>query len=155
MWSILIKAYKWWSILCISPNGCSVGTVWGASPNRFNNHNLLLQSGTDDFRTLSAIYSQLGNAYFYLGDYVKAMQVRAESWKYVSPTSVLGIISFLSTTSTTSHWQEQWGTGWARQRHPGISGTLSRSVLVPGLSIMVFWITSLRELRHLKATPTD
>jgi len=33
-----------------------------------------LQSGTDDFRTLSAIYSQLGNAYFYLGDYVRAMQ---------------------------------------------------------------------------------
>jgi len=33
-----------------------------------------LQAGTDDFRTLSAIYSQLGNAYFYLGDYVKAMQ---------------------------------------------------------------------------------
>ena len=30
--------------------------------------------GTDDFRTLSAIYSQLGNAYFYMGDYVKAMQ---------------------------------------------------------------------------------
>ena len=26
------------------------------------------------FRTLSAIYSQLGNAYFYLGDYVRAMQ---------------------------------------------------------------------------------
>lgn len=25
-------------------------------------------------RTLSAIYSQLGNAYFYLGDYTKAMQ---------------------------------------------------------------------------------
>lgn len=25
-------------------------------------------------RTLSAIYSQLGNAYFYLGDYAKAMQ---------------------------------------------------------------------------------
>ena len=36
---------------------------------------MLSQSGTDDFRTLSAIYSQLGNAYFYLGDYVKAMQV--------------------------------------------------------------------------------
>ena len=35
-----------------------------------------LQAGTDDFRTLSAIYSQLGNAYFYIGDYVKAMQVR-------------------------------------------------------------------------------
>ncbi len=33
-----------------------------------------LQAGTDDFRTLSAIYSQLGNAYFYMGDYVKAMQ---------------------------------------------------------------------------------
>ena len=41
--------------------------------------NSLSQSGTDDFRTLSAIYSQLGNAYFYLGDYVKAMQVCAES----------------------------------------------------------------------------
>lgn len=33
-----------------------------------------MQAGTDDFRTLSAIYSQLGNAYFYMGDYVKAMQ---------------------------------------------------------------------------------
>lgn len=29
--------------------------------------------GTDDLKTLSAIYSQLGNAYFYLGDYAKAM----------------------------------------------------------------------------------
>lgn len=28
--------------------------------------------GTQDMRTLSAIYSQLGNAYFYLGDYNKA-----------------------------------------------------------------------------------
>lgn len=33
-----------------------------------------IQAGTDDLRTLSAIYSQLGNAYFYLGDYLKAMQ---------------------------------------------------------------------------------
>lgn len=33
-----------------------------------------IQAGTDDIRTLSAIYSQLGNAYFYLGDYNKAMQ---------------------------------------------------------------------------------
>ncbi|CAH2103481.1 unnamed protein product [Euphydryas editha] len=33
-----------------------------------------IQAGTDDLRTLSAIYSQLGNAYFYLGDYTKAMQ---------------------------------------------------------------------------------
>ncbi|XP_065569429.1 G-protein-signaling modulator 2-like isoform X2 [Artemia franciscana] len=33
-----------------------------------------IQSGTDDLRTLSAIYSQLGNAYFFLGDYIKAMQ---------------------------------------------------------------------------------
>lgn len=33
-----------------------------------------LSSGTNDLRTLSAIYSQLGNAYFYLGDYSKAMQ---------------------------------------------------------------------------------
>lgn len=33
-----------------------------------------IQAGTDDLRTLSAIYSQLGNAYFYMGDYSKAMQ---------------------------------------------------------------------------------
>lgn len=33
-----------------------------------------IQAGTNDLRTLSAIYSQLGNAYFYLGDYIKAMQ---------------------------------------------------------------------------------
>ncbi|KAG5896344.1 hypothetical protein JTB14_005824 [Gonioctena quinquepunctata] len=33
-----------------------------------------IQAGTDDLRTMSAIYSQLGNAYFYLGDYGKAMQ---------------------------------------------------------------------------------
>ncbi|VVC93774.1 unnamed protein product [Leptidea sinapis] len=33
-----------------------------------------IQAGTDDLKTLSAIYSQLGNAYFYLGDYSKAMQ---------------------------------------------------------------------------------
>lgn len=33
-----------------------------------------IQAGTDDLRTLSAIYSQLGNAYFYLADYNKAMQ---------------------------------------------------------------------------------
>ncbi|XP_059612410.1 G-protein-signaling modulator 2 isoform X2 [Phlebotomus argentipes] len=32
-----------------------------------------IQAGTDDLRILSAIYSQLGNAYFYLGDYAKAM----------------------------------------------------------------------------------
>ncbi|XP_055325379.1 G-protein-signaling modulator 2 isoform X3 [Sitodiplosis mosellana] len=32
-----------------------------------------IQAGTDDLRTLSAIYSQLGNAYFYLNDYTKAM----------------------------------------------------------------------------------
>ncbi|KFM59201.1 G-protein-signaling modulator 2, partial [Stegodyphus mimosarum] len=32
-----------------------------------------IRVGTDDLKTLSAIYSQLGNAYFYLGDYNKAM----------------------------------------------------------------------------------
>lgn len=32
-----------------------------------------IQAGTDDLKTLSAIYSQLGNAYFFLGDYVKAV----------------------------------------------------------------------------------
>lgn len=30
--------------------------------------------GTDDSRVLSAVYSQLGNASFYLGDYNKALQ---------------------------------------------------------------------------------
>jgi G-protein signaling modulator 2 len=33
-----------------------------------------LESGTTNLSTLSAIYSQLGNAYFYLGDYQKAFQ---------------------------------------------------------------------------------
>ncbi|GBM12092.1 G-protein-signaling modulator 2 [Araneus ventricosus] len=33
-----------------------------------------IRVGTDDLKTLSAIYSQLGNAYFYLGDYNKAME---------------------------------------------------------------------------------
>ena len=32
-----------------------------------------VQVGTNDMKTLSAIYSQLGNAYFYLGNYQKAM----------------------------------------------------------------------------------
>ncbi|KAG1666927.1 G-protein-signaling modulator 2 [Nymphon striatum] len=33
-----------------------------------------IKAGTDDMKILSAIYSQLGNAYFYLGEYVKAME---------------------------------------------------------------------------------
>ncbi|UYV83136.1 GPSM2 [Cordylochernes scorpioides] len=33
-----------------------------------------IRAGTDDLKTLSAIYSQLGNAYFYLGNYMKAME---------------------------------------------------------------------------------
>ncbi|XP_076325561.1 G-protein-signaling modulator 2-like [Tachypleus tridentatus] len=33
-----------------------------------------IQVGTDDPKTLSAIYSQLGNAHFYLGEYGKAME---------------------------------------------------------------------------------
>lgn len=33
-----------------------------------------IRATTDDLRTLSAIYSQLGNAYFYLGEYAKAMK---------------------------------------------------------------------------------
>lgn len=33
-----------------------------------------IQVGTDDLKTLSAIYSQLGNAYFYIGNYSKAME---------------------------------------------------------------------------------
>lgn len=33
-----------------------------------------LTAGTDDLRTLSAIYSQLGNAYFYMHDYLKALE---------------------------------------------------------------------------------
>ena len=33
-----------------------------------------VQVGTDDLQTLSAIYSQMGNAYFYLQDYAKALE---------------------------------------------------------------------------------
>ncbi|KAM7046567.1 G-protein-signaling modulator 2 isoform 2-T2 [Acridotheres tristis] len=33
-----------------------------------------VQVGTEDLRTLSAIYSQLGNAYFYLQEYTKALE---------------------------------------------------------------------------------
>lgn len=33
-----------------------------------------VQSGADDLKTLSAIYSQLGNAYFYLQEYGKALE---------------------------------------------------------------------------------
>lgn len=33
-----------------------------------------IQVGTNDQRTLSAIYSQLGNAYFYMEDYLKALE---------------------------------------------------------------------------------
>jgi G-protein signaling modulator 2 len=33
-----------------------------------------IQSGTSNLRTLSAIYSQMGNAYFYLQDYEKALE---------------------------------------------------------------------------------
>ncbi|XP_025112167.1 G-protein-signaling modulator 2-like isoform X2 [Pomacea canaliculata] len=33
-----------------------------------------VQAGTDDLKTLGAIYSQLGNAYFYLQDYDKALE---------------------------------------------------------------------------------
>ena len=33
-----------------------------------------IQIGTSNLRTLSAIYSQMGNAYFYLQDYEKALE---------------------------------------------------------------------------------
>ena len=33
-----------------------------------------VQVGTDDLKTLSAIYSQLGNAYFYLQEYGQALE---------------------------------------------------------------------------------
>ena len=33
-----------------------------------------VQVGTDDLKTLSAIYSQLGNAYFFLQEYSKALE---------------------------------------------------------------------------------
>ena len=34
----------------------------------------LLHVGTEDLKTLSAVYSQLGNAYFYLNEYEKALE---------------------------------------------------------------------------------
>lgn len=33
-----------------------------------------VQVGTEDLQTLSAIYSQLGNAYFYLKEHARALQ---------------------------------------------------------------------------------
>jgi len=33
-----------------------------------------IQTGTNNLRTLSAIYSQMGNAYFYLQEYEKALE---------------------------------------------------------------------------------
>lgn len=36
--------------------------------------NAAVDVGTEDTRVLSAIYSQLGNASFYLGDYTKALE---------------------------------------------------------------------------------
>nr|ABG67103.1 G-protein signalling modulator 1 (AGS3-like, C. elegans) [Bos taurus] len=33
-----------------------------------------VQVGTEDLKTLSAIYSQLGNAYFYLKEYARALE---------------------------------------------------------------------------------
>lgn len=33
-----------------------------------------IQVGTEDLQVLSAIYSQLGNAYFHLHDYTKALE---------------------------------------------------------------------------------
>lgn len=33
-----------------------------------------IQVGTEDLQVLSAIYSQLGNAYFHLQDYAKALE---------------------------------------------------------------------------------
>ncbi|XP_018493859.1 G-protein-signaling modulator 2 [Galendromus occidentalis] len=42
-----------------------------------------VQIGTDDGRVLSAIYSQLGNAYFYLADYEKALRFHELDLKIV------------------------------------------------------------------------
>lgn len=42
-----------------------------------------IKVGTNDDRTLSAIYSQLGNAYFYLEDYQKAREYHEEDVKLV------------------------------------------------------------------------
>lgn len=71
-----------------------------------------IQAGTDDLRTLSAIYSQLGNAYFYLGDYGKAMQyhkhdltlARYNRIIYYSFAEILGMCI-----------TEQWVTNWVKQ----------------------------------------
>ena len=56
-------------VFSIEFSGLNYKKIW------FKVNCFCFQAGTDDFRTLSAIYSQLGNAYFYMGDYVKAMQV--------------------------------------------------------------------------------
>lgn len=50
-----------------------------------------VQSGTDDLKTLSAIYSQLGNAYFYLQEYGKA-SFRVPQARFVSGTVSLELL---------------------------------------------------------------
>lgn len=57
-----------------------------------------IQAGTDDLRTLSAIYSQLGNAYFYLGDYGKAMQYHKHD---------LTLARYMSAVYV-NHWYSSW-----------------------------------------------
>lgn len=52
-----------------------------------------IKVGTTDMRTLSAIYSQLGNAYFYLNNYEKALnfhQLDLAIAKSVSPVTWTG-----------------------------------------------------------------
>lgn len=58
-----------------------------------------IRAGTDDLRTLSAIFSQLGNAYFYLGDYNKAMKYHRHDLTLARYVRNLMMCTFYSTLS--------------------------------------------------------
>lgn len=68
-----------------------------------------IQAGTDDLRTLSAIYSQLGNAYFYLGDYNMAMQYHKHDLTLARyDTRAFTKYPFIGTQTSTRQRTQLW-----------------------------------------------
>ena len=66
-----------------------------------------IQVGTEDLQVLSAIYSQLGNAYFHLHDYAKALEfhrhdltlTRLDALNTSYPANILRIFIIINITS--------------------------------------------------------
>ena len=81
-----------------------------------------IQAGTDDLRTLSAIYSQLGNAYFYLGDYGKAMQYH----KHDLTLARFGDLLYCINRNNQVLFLELWVINWAKLNHRETWVTLLR-----------------------------